>query len=141
MILLDLLLNMFIIKSMIFPLLSEGSFFTDDTVMTLATAQWLMESETLSSKDLIERMQHLGRQYPDCGYGSRFLNWLWSDNPRPNNSFGNGSAMSVSPVGLYAHSLQETLELAYITAKVSHNHPEGIKGAQAVASSIYIVKK
>lgn len=123
-----------------FQLLSEGSFFTDDTVMTLATAQWLMESESLSSKDLINSMLRLGRQYPNCGYGPRFLNWLWSDNPLPNNSFGNGSAMRVSPVGLYAHSLQEALELAYITAEVSHNHPEGIKGAQAVACAIYLVK-
>ena len=123
-----------------FELLTEGSFFTDDTVMTLAVAEWLMVSETLSPEDLIKSMQRLGREYPNCGYGPRFLNWLWSDDPKPNNSYGNGSAMRVSPVALYAQNLSEALELAYITAAVSHNHPEGIKGAQATATAIYMAK-
>lgn len=123
-----------------FELFTEGSFFTDDTVMTLAVADWLLKSETLSSGDLIKSMQELGRRYPDVGYGPRFNYWLWSDNPQPNNSYGNGSAMRVSPVALYAQSLNEALELAYITASVSHNHPEGIKGAQATAATIYMVR-
>lgn len=123
-----------------FELLTEGSFFTDDTVMTLAVAQWLMCSDSLSSDDLIKYMTDLGRKYPDAGYGPRFKNWIWSDTPKPYNSYGNGSAMRVSPVALYAHNLTEALELAYITAAVSHNHPEGIKGAQATAAAIYMAK-
>lgn len=80
----------------------------------------------------------LGRKYPNAGYGSMFHRWLNAENPEAYNSFGNGSAMRVSPVGLYANSLEEALELARITASVSHNHPEGIKGAQAIAASIYL---
>ncbi|MDE6339918.1 MAG: ADP-ribosylglycohydrolase family protein [Muribaculaceae bacterium] len=123
-----------------FPLLSEGSYFTDDTVMTLAVARWLTESESLSDSDLIKSMLEIGRKYPDCGYGGKFFNWLWSEHPLPNNSYGNGSAMRVSPVALYAQNLNETLELAYVTAAVSHNHPEGIKGAQATAAAIYMAR-
>ena len=123
-----------------FELFSGGSFFTDDTVMTLAVARWLMESEYLSPADLVKSMQQLGRQYPDAGYGPMFKSWLWVDDPEPNNSYGNGSAMRVSPVALYAQNLNEVLELAYITAAVSHNHPEGIKGAQATAAAIYMAK-
>lgn len=123
-----------------FELFTDGSFFTDDTVMTLAIARWLMESDCLTSSDLIKYMIELGRKYPDVGYGPGFKNWIWSDMPQPYNSYGNGSAMRVSPVALYAQTLNETLELAYITASVSHNHPEGIKGAQATAATIYMAK-
>lgn len=120
-----------------FELLGSGSFFTDDTVMTLAVARWLMDSD-LSSSALINSMRDLGRQYPNAGYGPGFKNWIWSELPKPYNSYGNGSAMRVSPVALYAHDLNEALELAYLTAEVSHNHPEGIKGAQATAAAIYM---
>ena len=123
-----------------FELLTEGSFFTDDTVMTLAIAQWLMRSDSLSSDDLIKCMTELGQKYPDVGYGPGFKSWIWSDIHKPYNSYGNGSAMRVSPVALYAHNLNDALELAYITAAVSHNHPEGIKGAQATAAAIYMAK-
>lgn len=122
-----------------FELISDYSVFTDDTIMTLAVAWWLTESNTLSSEDLIKRMQLLGRKY-HSDYGVGFLNWLWSEHPQPNNSCGNGAAMRVSPIGLYAHTLTEALELAYITASVSHNHPEGIKGAQAVAAAMYMAR-
>lgn len=122
-----------------FELISDYSVFTDDTIMTLAVAQWLTESENLSSDELVGYMQSLGRKYPS-DYGVRFLNWLWCDNPIPNDSCGNGSAMRVSPVGLYAQSLNEALELAYITAAVSHSNPEGIKGAQAVAAAVYMAR-
>ena len=122
-----------------FELLNDESFFTDDTVMTLAVARWLMES-SLSSDELVNSMKELGRQYPYAGYGSGFTNWIWSENPKPYNSYGNGSAMRVSPVGLYAHDMQEAIELAYITAAVSHNHPEGIKGAQSTAAAVYMAK-
>lgn len=121
-----------------FELLPAGSTFTDDTVMTLAVAEWLMTDPAHSERALVECMQRLGRKYPNAGYGGMFRRWLSTDNPEPYNSFGNGSAMRVSPVGLYANSMEEALELARITASVSHNHPEGIKGAQAIAAAIYL---
>lgn len=121
-----------------FDLLPRGSRFTDDSVMTLAVAEWLMTDPTHSERTLIECMQRLGRKYPNAGYGGMFRRWLTTDNPLPYRSFGNGSAMRVSPVGLYANSMEEALELARITASVSHNHPEGIKGAQAIAACIYL---
>lgn len=126
------------VKTEDFELLPAGSRFTDDTVMTLAVAEWLMSDPTHSEHALVECMQRLGRKYSDAGYGGMFRRWLAADNPKPYNSFGNGSAMRVSPVGLYANSMEEALELARITASVSHNHPEGIKGAQAIAAAIYL---
>lgn len=128
------------IKSEDFELLPQGSSFTDDTVMTLAVAEWLMKDPSHSEHSLIECMQRLGRKYPYAGYGGSFRQWLRSENPQPYNSFGNGSAMRVSPVGLYANSLEEALELARISASVSHNHPEGIKGAQAIAACVFLHK-
>ncbi len=122
-----------------FELIPRYSRFTDDSVMTLAVAKWFMDDKSLSTKYLIECMQKLGRRYP-CDYGCMFMNWLSHDNPNPNNSFGNGSAMRVSPVGLYASSLNEAMELAYLTASVSHNHPEGVKGAQSVAATMYMAR-
>ena len=126
------------VKTEDFELLPAGSRFTDDTVMTLAVAEWLMTDPNHSEHTLIECMQRLGRKYPNAGSGGMFRQWLYTDNPQPYNSFGNGSAMRVSPVGLYANSLEEALELARITASVSHNHPEGIKGAQAIAACVYL---
>lgn len=128
------------IKTEVFELVPKGSRFTDDTVMTLAVAAWLMTDPEHQPETLVACMQQLGRKYPDAGYGKMFSKWLMSDNPQPNNSFGNGSAMRVSPVGLYANSLEEALELARITASVSHNHPEGIKGAQAIAGCVFLKK-
>lgn len=125
------------VKTENFELLPAGSNFTDDTVMTLAVAEWLMTDPDHSEAKLIECMQRLGRKYPNAGYGGMFRKWLKSDNPRPYGSFGNGSAMRVSPVGMYANSMEEALELARITAS-THNHPEGIKGAQAIAACIYM---
>lgn len=106
--------------------------------MTLAVAEWLMTDPAHSERTLVECMQRLGRKYPNAGYGGMFHRWLNAEDPEPYNSFGNGSAVRVSPVGLYANSLEEALKLARITASVSHNHPEGIKGAQAIAASIYL---
>lgn len=126
------------IKTEDFELVPEGSRFTDDTVMTLAVAKWLMDDSKHRSDTLVEIMQDLGRKYPYAGYGGMFRKWLNSDNPQPYGSFGNGSAMRVSPVGMYAKSIEEALELARITASVTHNHPEGIKGAQAIAVAVYI---
>ena len=128
------------VKTQEFELLPPGSHFTDDTVMTLAVAEWLMAEEKHTEQRLIDSMQDLGRRYFDAGYGRMFRRWLLSDHPQPYGSFGNGSAMRVSPVGLYARSLEEALDLAQISAAVTHNHPEGIKGAQAVAACIYLNK-
>lgn len=128
------------IKTEDFELVPKGSRFTDDTVMTLAVAKWLMDDPTHEADSLAQTMQELGRKYPHAGYGGMFRKWLASDNPQPYGSYGNGSAMRVSPVGLYANSLEEALELARITASVSHNHPEGIKGAQAIAACVYLQK-
>lgn len=126
------------IKTEDFELTPRGSRFTDDTVMTLAVAEWLMTDANHTEAKLIECMQRLGRKYHYAGYGGMFRRWLSSNDPQPYGSFGNGSAMRVSPVGMYANSLEEALQLARITASVTHNHPEGIKGAQAIAACIYL---
>lgn len=128
------------VKTKDFPLKSSRTRWTDDTVMTLAVAQWLMDDPTHSESHLIHCMQQLGRAYPKAGYGGGFRNWLMSKNPQPYNSWGNGSAMRVSPVGLYATSLDEACELAELSARVTHNHPEGIKGAMAVAECVFLNK-
>lgn len=128
------------IKTEDFELVPPGSRFTDDTVMTLAVAEWLMTDPKHQPDTLVACMQQLGRKYPNAGYGKMFSLWLRSNHPQPYNSLGNGSAMRVSPAGLYASSLEEAMELARITAAVSHNHPEGIKGAQAIAGCIFLNK-
>lgn len=129
------------VKTKDFPLEKSGTRYTDDSVMTLAVAKWLLEDPSHSESHLITCMQKLGRGHYKAGYGSRFKEWLMSKEPQPYNSWGNGSAMRVSPVALYANSLVEALELARITAKVTHNHTEGVKGALAVAECVYICKE
>lgn len=124
-----------------FELFPEGSRFTDDSVMTLAVAKWLLEDEAHSIHYLIYCMQELGDHYPNAGYGGRFMEWLFEENPQPYNSWGNGAGMRVSPVGLYAKTFDEALALAAVTASVSHNHPEGVKGAQAIATSVFLCKQ
>lgn len=125
------------VKTKDFPLQRRETRYTDDSVMTLAVAKWLLEDPSRSESHLIKCMQLLGRKHFNAGYGGRFRAWLTTDNPQPYNSWGNGSAMRVSPVALFANSLEEALELARITANVTHNHPEGVKGAMAVAECIY----
>ncbi|MCD7849915.1 MAG: ADP-ribosylglycohydrolase family protein [Parabacteroides sp.] len=125
------------IKTTDFPLFTGESDYTDDTIMTVAVADWL-----LNGKDLAKVMQLYGRKYP-CptgGYGGRFSEWLREKEPQPYNSWGNGSAMRVSAVGWMFNSLEKTLEMAKETAVVTHNHPEGIKGAQATAAVIYLAR-
>lgn len=124
-----------------FELFPDGSRFTDDSVMTLAVAKWQLEDENHTIHYLIYCMQELGDHYPNAGYGGRFAGWLCEDNPQPYNSWGNGAGMRVSPVGLYAKTLDEALALAALTASVSHNHPEGVKGAQAIATSVFLCKQ
>ena len=124
-----------------FELFEEGCRFTDDSVMTLAVAKWLVEDKKHTAKKLIKSMQKLGRKHPNAGYGGLFYSWLYQDDPQPYNSWGNGAGMRVSPVGLYAKTLDEALTLAALTASVSHNHPEGVKGAQAIATSVFLCKQ
>ena len=131
------------IKTKEFPLFSSGCEFTDDTVMTVAVARALMESLE-EQKPCIPlftvQMQEMGLDWPGRGYGCRFLRWLWERDPQPYNSLGNGSAMRASPCGLIAVTLEEALALAEASAVVTHNHPEGIKGAQATAAAVYLAK-
>ena len=127
-----------------FPLLSYDSAPTDDSCMTLAVAKALMESygaddDTIRAA-VVREMQAMGKKYPRAGYGGMFFKWLMSANPQPYNSFGNGSAMRVSSVGWICQTLEETLHVAALTAEVTHNHPEGIKGAQAIASAIFLAR-
>ena len=110
--------------------------FTDDTVMTLAVARWLMSDPDRNRSNLIRIMQSMGREYIDSGFAPMFKRWILSENPRPNNSYGNGAAMRVSPVAMVAESLPEAINLARLTAEVSHSHPEGIKGAEAMAQAV-----
>ena len=128
-------------KSTEFDLFSDASRFTDDSVMTLAVAKWLVEDEAHTLHYLIYCMQELGHEHPYAGYGGMFHGWLSEDNPQPYNSWGNGAGMRVSPVGLYAKTLDEALALAALTAAVTHNHPEGVKGAQAIATSVFLAKE
>lgn len=113
----------------------DSSRFTDDTVMTVANADWLLTGDSL-----LGVMQDYGNRYITAGYGGMFFQWLRAYDPKPYNSFGNGSAMRVSPVGWAFDTLEETLNAAKRSAEVTHNHPEGIKGAQAVAAAIYLAR-
>lgn len=124
-----------------FELFTPWTNFTDDSVMTLAVAKWLMEDESRSMQGLAYYMQELGKKYPNAGYGGNFSAWLYQEHPQPYNSWGNGSGMRVSPVGLYARTLDEALALAAVTAAVTHNHPEGVKGAQAIAASMFLCRE
>ena len=124
-----------------FDLFTPKSTFTDDTVLTMANAMWLLEDEHHTPEKLVKIMLDLCWKYPDRGYGGRFAHWIHDGDPQPYNSFGNGSAMRVSPIGYYAQTLDEALELAKISAEVTHNHPEGIKGAQATAAAIFLVRQ
>ena len=132
-------------KTKDFPLFCDNSKFTDDTVMTVAVAEVLLDnvdgkfdSDVEILQALVSSMQSWGSEYPNAGYGNMFSRWLETNNPQPYNSFGNGSAMRASAAGWLAASLEEAMGLAYLTAVVTHNHPEGLKGAQAVAGSIYL---
>lgn len=124
-----------------FELFTPKSTFTDDTVLTMANALWLLEDEHHTHERLVNIMLDMCWKYPDRGYGGRFARWIHDSDSQPYNSFGNGSAMRVSPVGYYAKTLEEALELAKISAEVTHNHPEGIKGAQATAAAIFLARQ
>ncbi|MCQ2089074.1 MAG: ADP-ribosylglycohydrolase family protein [Fibrobacter sp.] len=145
-----------------FPLFNKVSEYTDDSVMTVAVANAVMmgfaegfggepdaakdkfdaakdkPDEQKTEEAMVFSMRSLGRRFPYAGYGGRFCRWLESDNPQPYNSWGNGSAMRVSAVGWAYDTLEEVEKYAEISARVTHNHPEGIKGAKAVAAAIFL---
>ena len=127
-----------------FEFLTPACCFTDDTVMTCAVAQALLDCRE-DYADLAEKavsaMQRIGRQYPNCGYGARFIHWMFADNPQPYNSYGNGSAMRISPVGFAARDVEEAKYMAAEVTKISHNHPEGMKGAEATAVAIVMARE
>ena len=131
-------------KTKEFPLFSRGSNFTDDSVMTVAVAEALMDTIGKSDDEikdaLVASMQKWGHRYPLAGYGGMFYEWLLTKNPKPYGSFGNGSAMRVSSAGWLYDTLEETRHMARLTAEVTHNHPEGIKGAEATASAIFLAR-
>ncbi len=127
-----------------FELLTPKCEFTDDTVMTCAVAQALLDADgnyaDLSEKT-VAALQRVGRQFPNCGYGRKFIGWMFSEDPQPYNSCGNGSAMRISPVGFIAQSVEEAKELSAAVTRVSHDHPEGMKGAEAIAVAIVLARK
>jgi ADP-ribosylglycohydrolase len=123
------------IKTKDFPLFNPYCRFTDDSVLTVAVAESI-----ISGRSYVESIREIGRRYPDAGYGGSFMQWLNSHDPQPYNSWGNGSAMRVSPVGFAFATEEEVLCQAKKTAEISHNHPEGIKGAQATAMAIFLAR-
>lgn len=132
-------------KTKEFEMFHKACEFTDDSVMTLAVANALQSYGAITDmeafkKHLVKVMHEVGMRYPHCGYGGRFYVWIMKNHTEPYNSYGNGSAMRVSPVAWFANSLEECEALAAATAEVTHNHPEGIKGAVAVAGTIYLAR-
>lgn len=128
-------------KAKDFPFFDEGMRITDDSAMTIAVAKALLESKpdySDLSKKTVEWMQEIGRRYPDLGYGGSFSWWLEQDEPQPYNSWGNGSAMRVSAVAYVAESLDEVKKLSKMVTEVTHNHPEGLKGAEATAVAVWM---
>jgi ADP-ribosylglycohydrolase len=130
-----------------FALFTPESGFTDDTAMTVAVADALLWACAPGGPGVsalggayVAKFREYGRKYPDAGYGGMFSRWLASENPRPYRSFGNGSAMRASPVGFAFGSLGEVLREAKRSAAVTHNHPEGIKGARAAAAAVFIAR-
>ena len=130
-------------RSKDFELFTPKCFATDDSIMSLAVAEALMRARpdfSDLSAQAVRCMQEVGRPYPHCGYGGRFYEWMYADDPQPYHSFGNGAAMRVSACGLAAKSVEEAKALSRAVTIVSHDHPEGLKGAEATAVAIYMGK-
>ena len=123
------------VKTKEFSLFNSGCRFTDDTVLTVAVADTL-----LNNGNYTQKLKDYCRRYPNAGYGMNFRNWALSDRTEPYNSWGNGSAMRVSPIGFALEDLDSVLLEAKRSAEVTHNHPEGIKGAQATATAIFLAR-
>ncbi len=144
------------VSSRDFRLFRNSSRYSDDSVMTIAVADAFLklrakgiteinaddpECERIFKDLLIDSLKKWGREYPDAGYGGRFFNWLMSGDSTPYGSYGNGSAMRVSPAGYVSEDLETTIKVAAWTAEVTHDHPEGVKGAEAVAAAIFMARK
>jgi len=123
------------IRTTDFPLFQQASTFTDDTVLTVAVAYSILKAAPYD-----ESLRRFARSFPFAGYGAGFANWLMRDNAGPYNSWGNGAAMRVSPVGFAFDSTKQVLREAESSAKITHNHPEGIKGAQATALAVFLAR-
>src|SRR5262249_40383543 len=123
-------------KTKEFPLFISHSSFTDDSVLTVAVAEWI-----LTDGDLSDLLAKFARKFPGRGYGTMFSEWVSTAERQPYNSYGNGSAMRVSPVGYAFETLGEVIEWAGRSAEVTHNHPEGIRGAQATAAAIFLARR
>ncbi len=123
------------VKTKDFPLFHPQCRFTDDTVLTIAIAKAILED-----RNYFKAVREIGKKYPHAGYGGSFIHWLRSTAPKPYNSWGNGAAMRVSPIGFAFDSVDTVLQEAALTAGMSHNHPEGVKGAQATALSVYLAR-
>ena len=145
-------------RSKDFDLFTEDCHVTDDSIMTLAVAKAMMETEKIMEPSFggddvdrdyysllesmtIKYMQEIGRKYPNCGYGGMFGQWVFSENPKPYNSFGNGAAMRISPVGIAARTESEVCRLSEIITGITHNHEEGLKGAEATAVAIFMARR
>ena len=126
-----------------FDLLTHKCFFTDDSVMSLAICDALMKCKadySDLSEQAIRSMQGVGRPYPHCGYGGSFQRWMYSDTPKPYNSYGNGAAMRVSGCGYVGRTIDEVKQLSRAVTEVTHNHPEGLKGAEATAVAVFLAR-
>lgn len=133
-------------KSKEFPLFNRLSEFTDDTVMTIAVAEVMLDvteetDENEIKEKLVDSFKKWGRKYPYAGYGTKFSMWLQLEDRKPYNSFGNGSAMRVSSTGWLFDDIDTVRKMARLSAEVTHNHPEGIKGAESTASAIFMARK
>lgn len=131
------------IKTKEFEFFHTDCFATDDSIMTLAIARAILACEgdyANLGQMAVKYMQEIGRPYPHCGFGGMFYQWIYSDNPQPYNSFGNGAAMRVSACGFAATSLEEAVALSRAVTEVTHNHPEGIKGAEATTVAIFLAR-
>ena len=131
-------------KTKEFPLFCTESQYTDDSVMTIAVAEALLDNQFQDDETvkagLVDSMRKWGKKHPNAGYGGKFWHWLRAEDPKPYGSYGNGSAMRVSSAGWLFDTLEQTRHMARLTAEVTHNHPEGIKGAESTASAIYLAR-
>lgn len=131
------------IKTKEFEFFTKDCFFTDDTVMTCAVAKAVLEhrlDNVFISETAVKYMQEFGRKYSNRGYGGSFKHWIYSNNPKPYNSWGNGAAMRISACGWVFPSIRSVIKTSRLVTEVTHNHPEGIKGAEAVAVAIYLAR-
>ena len=133
------------IKTKDFELFDRECFFTDDTVMSVAVAEALLDTQPCDKENVIKNklaaaMKKWGREYPHAGYGGHFAGWLRTDDTQPYNSYGNGSAMRVSAAGWLYDDMFTTRYMARLSSAVTHNHPEGIKGAEATAAAIFLAR-